>query len=130
MFSGDIVEIDAEGDLWFVGRNDAMIKTSGFRVSPDAIEDLVCRSGLVADAVAFGINDSDMGQLVHVAVTPLPGFSEAALLKHCWQVMPHYMIPCRIHVWENSMPRTSSGKLARPDVRRHCDERLQAETHT
>lgn len=127
VFSGDIVEIDAEGDLWFVGRNDAMIKTSGFRVSPDEIEDMVCRSGMVADAVAFGINDSDMGQLVHVAVTPLPGFSEAALLKHCQRVMPHYMIPRRIHVWENPMPRTSSGKLARPDVRRHCDERLQAE---
>ena len=130
VFSGDIVEIDSEGDLWFVGRNDAMIKTSGFRVSPDEIEDLVCRSGMVADAVAFGINDSDMGQLVHVAVTPLPGFSEAALLKHCRRVMPHYMIPSKIHVWENPMPRTSSGKLARPDVRRHCDERLQAESRT
>lgn len=128
VYSGDIVELDAEGDLWFVGRNDAMIKTSGFRVSPDEIEDLVCRSGMVADAVAFGINDNDRGQLVHVAVTPLPGFTEAALLRHCQRVMPHYMIPSRIHVWQEPMPRTASGKLARPDVRRHCDDRLRSET--
>lgn len=127
VYSGDIVEIDAEGDLWFVGRNDAMIKTSGFRVSPDEIEDLVCRSNLVADAVAFGINDNDRGQLVHVAVTPLPGFTEAALMRHCQRVMPHYMIPSRIHVWQDPMPRTASGKLARPDVRRHCDDRLRSE---
>lgn len=128
VYSGDIVEIDAEGDLWFIGRNDAMIKTSGFRVSPEEVEDLICRSGMVADAVAFGIADDDRGQLVHVAVTPLPGFTEAALLRHCQRVMPHYMIPGRIHVWQDPMPRTPSGKLARPDVRRQCDDRLRSGT--
>ena len=46
VWSGDTVRVDADGDLWFVGRTDAMIKTSGFRLSPDEVEDLVCRSGL------------------------------------------------------------------------------------
>jgi len=116
VYSGDTVEVDAEGDLRFVGRNDAMIKTSGFRLSPDEVEDLVCRSGLVGDAVAFGVEDDDLGQVVHVAVTPLAGFALDALLGHCRRAMPHYMMPRRIHVWPEAMPRTSSGKLARPEV--------------
>jgi acyl-CoA synthetase (AMP-forming)/AMP-acid ligase II len=114
--SGDTVRLDADGDLWFVGRADAMIKTSGFRLSPDEVEDLVCRSGLVGDAVAFGVVDDEFGQVVHVAVTPLPGFEVAALLSYCRAAMPGYMVPRRVHVWPDAMPRTASGKLARPEV--------------
>lgn len=127
VYSGDIVRIDEDGDLWFVSRNDSLIKTSGFRVSPDEIEDLVSRSGMVADVVAFGVDAADLGQVVHVAVTPLQGFSEAALLKYCRQAMPSYMVPHRFHVWSQPMPRTASGKLARPDVLRYCSETMQAE---
>lgn len=128
VYSGDIVRLDADGDLWFVARNDALIKTSGFRLSPDEVEDLIHRSGLVGDAVAFGVGDDDLGEVVHVAVTPLDGFDEGALLKHCRLVMPHYMIPRMVHVWTGSMPRTSSGKLARPDIVARCRERLSRQT--
>ncbi len=126
VYSGDIVRIDDDGDLWFVGRNDAMVKTSGFRVSPDEIEDLVCRSGLVGDVVAFGVADDDLGQVVHVAVTPLADFDEATLLLACRRTMPPYMLPRRIHLWTHAMPRTASGKLARPDVVAACMARIAA----
>ena len=116
VWSGDTVRVDADGDLWFVGRTDAMIKTSGFRLSPDEVEDLVCRSGLVGDAVAFGVEDDDLGQVVHVALSPLAGYDGAVLLAHCRKVMPSYMVPRHLHVWSEPMPRTASGKLARPDV--------------
>ena len=116
VYSGDTVRVDADGDLWFIGRNDAMIKTSGMRLSPDEVEDLVYRSGLVADAVAYGVEDDALGQAVHVAVAPLDGFCEATLLKHCRRVMPHYMLPQKIQVWREAMPRSSSGKLARPEI--------------
>jgi acyl-CoA synthetase (AMP-forming)/AMP-acid ligase II len=46
------------------------------------------------------------------------------LIKHCRLVMPHYMIPREVHVWRGSMPRTSSGKLARPDIVAKCREQL------
>ena len=124
VYSGDIVKIDVDGDLWFVGRNDAMIKTSGFRLGPDEVEDLISRSGLVGDVVAFGVQDDDLGELVHVAVSPLEGFDEASLVQYCRRTMPHYMIPRWFHVWRESMPRTSSGKLARPDVIRRSRELL------
>ena len=122
VYSGDIVRVDADGDLWFIGRNDAMIKTNGFRVSPDEIEDLVCRSGVIAEAVAFGVEHEDLGQAVHVAILPVGNFDEEALLLYCRRAMPSYMVPRRFHIWPESMPRTSSGKIARPDVVRLCRE--------
>ncbi len=124
VYSGDIVRVDEDGDLWFVSRNDAMIKTSGFRLSPDEVEDMISRSGLVGDSVAFGVENADLGEVVHVAVCPLAGFDEAALLKHCRSVMPHYMVPRRFHVWHLPMPKTSSGKIARPEVVRLCRKQL------
>lgn len=120
VYSGDIVRVDEDGDLWFVSRNDALIKTSGFRISPDDVEDLAHRSGLITDVVAFGVNDDLLGQAVHLAVTLLPGATREALLAHCRQVMPAYMVPKVVHVWPEPMPRTASGKLARPDVVKEC----------
>ena len=120
VYSGDIVRVDADGDLWFVGRNDALIKTSGYRVSPDEVEDLVYRSGMAADVVAFGVEDELLGQSVQVAVTLLGDATREALNAYCRRAMPPYMVPQRLHVWPEAMPRTASGKLARPDVIRSC----------
>jgi len=116
VYSGDLVRVDEDGDLWFVGRVDDMIKTSGFRLSPTEVEDLVSRSGLVSDVIAFGVDDDDMGQVVHIAITATDGFDMAALMSHCRKTMPHYMVPDQIHVWPGQMPRTASGKLDRPAV--------------
>ena len=124
VYSGDIVRLDDDGDLWFVGRNDALIKTSGFRISPDEVEDLVHRSGLASDVVAFGVADELLSQCVHVAVALLPGATHDALMAHCRRVMPTYMVPRVIHVWPGAMPRTASGKLARPDVVRTCESQI------
>ena len=57
VFSGDTVLADEEGFLYFVGRRDEMIKTSGYRVSPTEIEEVAFSTGLVRDAVAIGVDD-------------------------------------------------------------------------
>jgi acyl-CoA synthetase (AMP-forming)/AMP-acid ligase II len=113
VYSGDIVYADDDGDLWFVGRADRLMKCSGFRLSPDEVEDLVYRSGLVAEAVAFGVADDLWGQVVHLAVSPFATsqFDVASLAEYCQRTMPHYMVPRKIHVHSGPMPRTSSGKL-------------------
>ncbi|MGR3249492.1 MAG: AMP-binding protein [Paracoccus sp. (in: a-proteobacteria)] len=116
VYSGDLVRVDEDGDLWFVGRIDDMIKTSGFRLSPTEVEDLVSQSGMVLDVVAYGVEDHDMGQVVHVAIAPQDGFEHGKLLAHCRRSMPHYMVPRHIHEWPGAMPRTASGKLDRPAV--------------
>ncbi|WP_232493983.1 AMP-binding protein [Novosphingobium kaempferiae] len=116
VYSGDIVRIDEDGDLWFVSRRDSLIKSSGFRISPDEVEDLVHRSGMASDVVVFGVADDLFGQSVHVATTLAPGATREALLAYCRKAMPAYMVPRAIHVWNEPMPRTASGKLARPEV--------------
>lgn len=120
VWSGDLVRVDEDGDLWFVGRMDDMIKTLGFRLSPTEVEDLASQGGLVSDVVAYGVEDDALGQAVHLAATLLPGATEAALLAHCRKTMPHYMVPRRLHTWPGAMPRTASGKLDRPAVIAAC----------
>ncbi|MFN7023127.1 MAG: AMP-binding protein [Pseudorhizobium sp.] len=117
VYSGDTVRVDEDGDLWFVGRRDGMIKTSGFRVSPEEVEDLVYRSGCVAEAVAFGVADESLGEVIHVAWTSLEGRGcEDDLMRHCRSTMPSYMVPRAFHRWPKGMPRTASGKLDRSAV--------------
>lgn len=116
VYSGDLVRVDEDGDLWFVSRMDEMIKTLGFRLSPTEVEDAISQSGLVSDVVAYGVDDDELGQAVHVALSCLPQATAEAIAKHCGRSMPHYMRPRHIHVWRGAMPRTASGKLDRPSI--------------
>ena len=117
VFSGDLVRKDEEGFLYYVGRKDHMIKTSGFRVSPTEIEEYFYNTGLVQDAVAFGVQDPMLGERIKVTLSLRPGVAleGAELLAMVSRQMPSFMVPKEIHVVE-SLPRTSSGKLDRPLV--------------
>ena len=61
VWSGDVVVADEDGFLYFVSRRDEMIKTSGYRVSPTEIEEVVYSTGLVRDAVALGVRRPEAG---------------------------------------------------------------------
>jgi acyl-CoA ligase (AMP-forming) (exosortase A-associated) len=71
VWSGDTVVADEDGFLYFVGRTDDMIKTSGYRVSPTEIEEVAYGTGLVGDVVALGIEDDRLGQRIVLVATPL-----------------------------------------------------------
>jgi acyl-CoA synthetase (AMP-forming)/AMP-acid ligase II len=118
LHSGDLVRLDDEGYLWFVGRADGMIKCSGYRISPTEVEEVLYQSEVVEDAVAFGVPDELLGQAVHAVVALRPGRTadEAALRRFCEPRMPTYMVPARIRVWDGALPRTANGKLDRPAV--------------
>lgn len=115
--SGDLVRIDRDGICWFIGRRDEMIKCSGFRMSPTEIEEIACTIDGVAEAVAFGVDDDEMGQVVHltVYVTPSNG-AEKTVLQVCRQLMPSYMVPRKLRIRDQPMPRTANGKLDRPTI--------------
>jgi amino acid adenylation domain-containing protein len=117
VYSGDLVRRDEEGFLYFVGRRDQQIKSHGFRISPEEVEEALQRSGLVAEAVAQGIPDDVAGQAIvaHVVPRAPESFTADALLAFCADTMPRYMIPRRIEV-HAAFPRTSSGKLDRKAV--------------
>lgn len=115
--SGDLVRLDEDGCLWFVGRMDGMIKSSGFRLSPTEVEDVAHASGLISEAVAFGVEDEELGQVVHLAVSGADGDVDVeALRTWCAKHMPHYMVPRAIHAWSDPMPKVASGKIDRPAV--------------
>lgn len=117
LFSGDIVYFDEAGILWFVSRADSLIKSSGFRISPTEVEDIVYESGMVVDVVAFGVEDEMLGQVVQIVASSTENtLNSVALMDYCRKNMPHYMVPQKIHRWSGQMPRTSSGKIDRSRV--------------
>jgi acyl-CoA ligase (AMP-forming) (exosortase A-associated) len=114
VFSGDIVTRDDEGFLYFVGRKDDMIKTSGYRVAPTEIEEVAYGTGLVHDAVALGVGDDRIGQAVVLVVTPKAdtGFEPGVLLDELRGQLPLYMVPREIVV-RPDLPRSPNGKFDR-----------------
>ena len=122
VFSGDTVRADAEGFLYFVGRQDDMIKTSGYRVSPTEVEDAVYASGLVVECAAFGVPDALIGQAIALAVvTPADArFDQTALLAFCRASLPAFMLPTRVMARASALPRNPNGKIDRPALAAEC----------
>jgi acyl-CoA ligase (AMP-forming) (exosortase A-associated) len=117
VWSGDAVTTDEEGFLYFVGRRDEMIKTSGYRVSPTEIEEVAYSTGLVRDAVALGVDDATLGQRVLLAVAPAAQeFDADALLEEMKSLLPLYMLPSSIVV-RDAIPRSPNGKFDRALLR-------------
>lgn len=125
VWSGDTVRQDEDGFLYFIGRRDEMIKTSGYRVSPTEVEEVVYASRMVGDAVAIGVPHPALGQaIVVVASRPAPGppalhgasdgaGSGEALLDFCRARLPNFMVPQRVE-WLDDLPRNPNGKFDRP----------------
>ena len=115
MWSGDLVSADEEGFLYFVGRNDEMIKTSGYRVSPTEIEEVAYGTGLVRDAVALGVDDPRLGQRI-VLVVASRGRRRArprrAAGRAASSSCPLYMVPGDVVV-RAELPRSPNGKFDR-----------------
>jgi len=118
-YSGDWVRMDEDGFLYYVGRRDAMIKSSGIRISPTEVEEVVFQSGRIRHAAAIGVPDEVSGQLVKIFVVGRDGeaVDTAAILAFCEENMPRHMVPKFIEVLEE-LPKTSSGKIDYPALRR------------
>ena len=125
VFSGDTVRRDAEGFLYFIGRHDEMIKTSGYRVSPTEIEEALYSSGRVAECAAFGVAHAVLGQAIVVVAVPHPGddVDGAALLAACRERLPVYMLPARIEIRADALPRNPNGKIDRKLLAGELDAR-------
>ncbi|WP_326539117.1 acyl-CoA ligase (AMP-forming), exosortase A system-associated [Pseudorhodoferax sp.] len=116
VYSGDTVRMDSEGYLYFIGRRDEMIKSSGYRISPTEVEEVLYATRLVGECVAFGIDHPVMGQAVQVIATPPAGseaLDTAAVLAQCRARMPAYMVPAGIDAAQGPLPRNPNGKIDR-----------------
>jgi acyl-CoA ligase (AMP-forming) (exosortase A-associated) len=111
VWSGDTVRRDAERLLYFVGRDDEMIKVSGNRISPTEIEEAAIASGGTREAVAIGIPDDRLGQAI-LLVARGDAAAQEKLLDYFKTQMPSFMIPERV-IWREVLPRNANGKLDR-----------------
>ena len=128
VFSGDTVRRDEEGFLYFIGRRDEMMKTSGYRVSPTEVEEVLYATRLVGECVAFGVDHDMLGQAIQVIATPADGgrLDTAALLAECRKLMPAYMVPAHIDVRDGPLPRNPNGKIDRKALSTEWNDRQSA----
>jgi acyl-CoA ligase (AMP-forming) (exosortase A-associated) len=123
-YSGDLVVEDEDGFLSFVGRRDAMIKSSGYRISPTEVEECAMATGQFRQVAVIGLPDPVAGQRVHAVAVPLDGGTDTAqiLAKMAGQ-LPAYMVPRGIDL-VGSLPVTPNGKV---DYRALVEERTRLE---
>jgi len=119
VWSGDTVVRDREGLLRFVGRDDAMIKSAGNRISPTEIEEAAVAVAGVAEACALGRPDARLGQAIILFVR-----TDAALCRHeqqaivenlrgaLRQALPNFMQPAEFRLLD-ALPRNPNGKIDR-----------------
>ena len=119
VFSGDTVRKDAEGFLYFIGRRDEMIKTSGYRVSPVEVEEMLYATRLVGECVAFGVDHPSLGHAIQVIVTAgvdAPENLPQALQAECKSRMPAYMVPAGFEIVAGPLLRNPNGKIDRKSL--------------
>jgi len=113
VWSGDQVRRDSEGYLYFIGRNDEMIKTSGYRVSPGEIEEVIHQMPAVEQAAAFGAPHPQLGYGIVALVQADPEQLDTnAVMSHCGLHLPMFMLPGHIEI-VRELPRNPNGKLDR-----------------
>ena len=114
VWSGDIVKADEEGFLYYVGRRDDMIKTSGYRVSATEIEEILYATGLIEEGVAIGLPHPTLGQGIAVVAKPKGGgpLAVADLLAASRRDLPIYMVPA-LFIERAHLPRNPNGKIDR-----------------
>jgi acyl-coenzyme A synthetase/AMP-(fatty) acid ligase len=119
--TGDRVHEDADGYLWFEGRNDDLILSSGYRIGPFEVESALVSHPAVAEAAAVAAPDPDRGSVVRAIVVlddgQAPSDALAAELKeHVKAQTAPYKYP-RIVEFAERLPKTNSGKIKRAELR-------------
>jgi acyl-CoA synthetase (AMP-forming)/AMP-acid ligase II len=123
VWSGDTVKRDEEGFLYFIARRDEMIKTSGYRVSPSEVEEVIYATGLVQEVAALGVPHPVLGQAV-VAVIHTEGVEgdsiqtdlQEKILAECKIKLPNFMLPAHIEFSATLLPRNPNGKIDRKQI--------------
>jgi acyl-CoA ligase (AMP-forming) (exosortase A-associated) len=129
VWSGDTVRRDDEGFLYFIGRRDEMIKTSGYRVSPTEVEEVVLGTGRVAEVAAVGVPHASLGQAIAIVVAAAPEVepSSEKLLEACRAQLPLFMVPQHVE-WREALPRNPNGKYDRAKLAAELKAQFAGET--
>lgn len=118
---GDAVYTDESGNIFFVSREDDMIKSSGYRIGPAEVEEAISRFPAVADVGVVGVPDPEKGQVTKAVIVLKPGFEPGDRLseeikEYLKERIAVYKLP-RVIEYVESLPRTPTGKLLRRKLR-------------
>jgi len=119
--TGDVGYRDAEGYLWFVGRQDDVISSAGYRIGPGEIEDCLIRHPAVVQAAVIGVPDELRGQIIKAFVVAAAGVVPDAELtadiqRQVKQQLAAYEYPREIE-YVDALPLTTTGKVQRKVLR-------------
>lgn len=115
VWSGDLVRLDADGFLYFHGRRDELLKSSGYRISPEEIEGVLANAPGVIESAVFGWDDHDVDPRIVGAVVLTEDASLESILAYLSRHLPAYMIP---ELWKvDTLPRSPNGKIDRHVLR-------------
>ncbi len=121
--TGDMAWQDEDGYLYFVGRTDDIIKSSGYRIGPFEIESVLMEHPSVLECAVIGVPDPTRGQVVKATIVLANGFEASeSLKKEIQQYVKHATAPYkypRIIEFTSSLPKTISGKIKRTDLRKN-----------
>jgi len=122
LHTGDQAVQDEDGYFRFVGRDDDVITSAGYRIGPGEIEGCLVGHPSVALAAAVGVPDAERGQVVRAFVVPAPGVTAddelvAALQRHVRERLAPYEVP-RAITFVDELPTTVTGKIRRVELRR------------
>ncbi len=124
LHTGDLFRMDEEGYLYFVSRQDEIIKSRGEKVSPKEVEDVIYEVPGVFEALVVGVDDEILGQAIKAYIVPRDGqqLDAKQIKRHCLQHLENFMVPKSIEFVEG-LPKTSSGKISRREVMARSGER-------
>jgi len=118
--TGDVVRRDEDGYLWYEGRRDDLILSSGYRIGPFEVESALLTHPAVAEAAAVAAPDPERGSVVRAIVVLRDGEAGEELARelqeHCKRVAAPYKFP-RIVEFADELPKTASGKIKRAELR-------------
>lgn len=128
VWSGDTVVKDGDGFLYFVGRKDDMIKSSGYRISPTEVEEVIYKTGLVTECAALGVPHPEIGQAVVITASGQQPTEETSteITKACQRELPNFMVPSQI-VWRDRLPKNPNGKIDRKQLSSELSDLYQTE---
>ena len=122
-YTGDIAWRDEDGYLWFVGRADDVIKSSGYRIGPFEVESALMTHPAVVECAITGVPDEIRGQVVKATIVLAKDYREVdkevltkEIQDHVKNVTAPYKYP-RIVEFVNELPKTISGKIRRVEIR-------------
>lgn len=126
--TGDTAWRDADGYYWFVGRNDDVIKCSGYRIGPFEVESALMEHPSVLECAITAVPDPTRGQVVKATIVLARGFSPSeALTKELQNHVKHTTAPYkypRVVEYVDELPKTTSGKIMRTAIRAHDMQKL------